>query len=677
MTATPAAESSGLSRRLWFFVAVLVAVAIFVITWVSIRKSHADSYSLLVQQGTAFTEALAQASENAITAETFYDRLVQARYSDLARRLAEIDLQELSEADLVEFVRANDLFGAYVYAADSTLVAEGTGVRARTRLPEYVREEVYQLLADPEVNYVLLLDENDAAGEVIHYYLELANRLDRVVVLAADALYYWEAMRQTGIGYLAQNMAREQGVEYIIYQSTEGIIFASKRPGELLAIESDPFLTAALEADTISSRRYEFQGKSVLELVRPFASPQYPFGLFRVGISLDGYDAVTRGFNIQMALLAVVLFCLLMVAILYINSRAKRAEIGRRYLRMKSVTDRIFEQMRTGVAVVDGGGIIRMANQAFESIFGVDQTQGRELAGVIAPELLSPENLVTEGRSSGETEVSLPRQDGNRQLLVAVSDLPHGDTGTPDKLLVVYDITRLRQFERAAARRERLSEMGHLAAGVAHEIRNPLNTIAIAAQRLEAEFAPGENRETFASFTRKIRSETSRLNEIITRFLALTRAQTGKRDRVSIDRLVKDFAALVQTEAQELGLKLQVSVDSAAELAADADEIKQLLLNLFNNAKEALAGREGRIEIRSSRREGALVIEFDDDGPGIDENLKDEVFAPYFTTKEAGTGLGLPTVHKIVTDLGGEIRIVESRLGGTSFVITIPLIDGK
>ena len=225
------------------------------------------------------------------------------------------------------------------------------------------------LIGEPERRYVLLVDQEELTGETIHYYVGLTSRLDRVVIIATYARYHTEAYRRTGIGFLVQNMAQEKGVEYIIYQAANGIIFASRKPGPLLSIDSDPFLSAALEEDTVSSRIYELQDQSVLELVRPFATQQYPIGLFRVGLSLEGFYSISKGFDQRMALLAAVLFGFLLAVVLYVNSRRQGRELSRRYSQIKSLTDKLFDEMRTGVAAVNADGIIIFAQRCVRSDF--------------------------------------------------------------------------------------------------------------------------------------------------------------------------------------------------------------------------------------------------------------------------------------------------------------------
>ncbi|MBN1212399.1 MAG: PAS domain S-box protein [candidate division Zixibacteria bacterium] len=667
--------TTGFNQRFTFIIVIALALTVLIITAVSIKESRSDSFTLLVLQGTAFTEALAQASENAIMAETFYDYLVQKRYSDLVGTLVEADLSRVTDADLARFALNHDLYSISVFNMDSSLAREGFARGPRENLPEFVLDEVKLLIADPRSNFILLLDEEESPGGGVHYYLELTNSLDHVVVLKNDATYYSEALRQTGIGYLAQNMAREKGVKYIIYQTKEGIIFASHKPGNLLAIESDPFLTEALDSDSIEHRLFEFQGETVLELIRPFATAQYPFGLFRVGLSLEKYYAVSRRYDLQMIILSGVLFVLLVVALLYLSSKRQRREINLKYTEMKTITDRIFEQMSTGVAVVDAGGTVRLVNEAFEKIFGLSRAVNRSWEELIDSEKLKLTKFTVGSTDADEVELSTDIGGITRDILVARSKIVSDTDALTSVVMVAYDITRLKEYERQSARRERLSEMGNLAAGVAHEIRNPLNTIAIAAQRLASEFAPEKNSAEYLSFTEKIRTETKRLNDIITRFLALAREERKKRTVVALGRLIDDFVNFIRVEADKLKIELETRLDDDLKLEGDADQLRQVFLNLFNNTKEALNSRPGRILITAVGNNDEIVVRFADDGPGVKPELREKVLSPYFTTKDSGTGLGLPTVYKIINDLGGDLKIEPSEWGGVEVFIKLPAAE--
>ena len=553
----PEQSNAAQDQRYLTILAVVLVVAIFLIAWFSIRKSREDSFELLAEQGRAFTESLAQASNNAIVSEHYYDRLVRQRYSDLVVTLMDMDVDKLTDRDWASFALTHDLLGVYVYTNDSGLIAGATVRGGRLRPPQHVESEVDSLFAEPETRYVLLLEDGDTPGQLVHYYLELTTQLDRVIILADDAGSYSQALTETGINQLAQAMAREPGVEYIVYQTRLEIVFSSRRVDGLSTIGDDPFLSRALDADSIVVRVNKIQGQSILELVRPFSTAQYPFGLFRVGLSLDRYYSVSHGFDQQTIILSGILLLLLMAALANIRGRRKRYEMATEY-------------------------------------------------------------------------------------------------------------------ERQAQRRERLSEMGNLAAGVAHEIRNPLNTISIAAQRLAREFTPTENAEQYQSFTAQIRSETNRLNEIITRFLALARDDKKQRTSVRLDALLNEIGELLRVEGDKIDLKVAVECEQGIEIAADPDRLKEAFLNLFNNTKEALAGRPGEFAVNARRHAGTIQITVTDNGPGIAAEMREQVFAPYYTSKTGGTGLGLSTVQRIVSDLGGDIVIDSTYTSGARFKIVLP-----
>jgi len=233
-------------------------------------------------------------------------------------------------------------------------------------------------------------------------------------------------------------------------------------------------------------------------------------------------------------------------------------------------------------------------------------------------------------------------------------------------------VTLLRETRDQLIQKDKMSALGRMASGVAHEIRNPLNTISIAAQRLAGEFAPSDNQDEYLSFTRQIRLETKRLNEIITKFLALAHEEKERVRKINLADLVDQFIQLVKYDAGSVQIDLTVDVDASLEVAADPNNLKQVLSNLFNNAKEALNGEAGKISITGESVKGEALLKFADSGPGIPADSRDKVFTPFYTTKGEGTGLGLPTVYRIITDLGGDVRIEDSDLGGAEFVINLP-----
>lgn len=663
--------STVFDQKVLGWIAAIVVIVAFATTWYTIKRSRADSLELLILQGTAFTESLADVAGNALANENFIDYLVHKRYNEIVVDLADRPLAEIDSDLLATVARRHSLYGIQVFGMDSQMVA-GVTIKGPTAIPAHVVEEMRALIGHPEDSYTLLLDEGDSPDETVHYYLAKSNMLDRITLITTDALYFVDAMEETQIDFLALKMAQERGIEYIMYQTTEGIIFSSADQSAIVPIESDPFLQRALEADTILNRVTKYRRHEVLELVRPFSSEQYPFGLLRVGLPLWGYYRVSRAFDTQLIVTAIILAVLMLVVILYLNTRRRRKEIDFQYRQIKSITDKLFDQMDVGVAAIDDSGRIVMTNKAFDDILSISDSSGKSWKDLLKQSrIVLPESKL-DPKGATEAEVDFIRGDRSRTLLIATSRVAAEEDLPAGVVAVVYDITNLRDYEKKAARKERLSEMGNLAAGVAHEIRNPLNAISIAAQRLAAEFKPEENSEEYLSFTKQIREETRRLNDIITRFLALARSDEKRVESIDLSKIFDEQVAFLKPEAEKLGIELSCDFEPGLHLNANQDEIKQVIANLFNNATEAIGQQSGKIRITGRKLADNIEILFEDSGPGVNEHDRDKIFAPYFTTKEAGTGLGLPTVHKIISALNGEISIESSKLGGAAFRIKLP-----
>ncbi len=659
-------------RYIWWILGAVGSVAL-VVTLVGIFKSRGDSYGLLVQQGSVFTEALALACQNTVVSESYYDRMSAAHYMDLVDELTSGDARQLTTERLTAFSRERDLIGAYVFDTTGKLLLSDVPQGPLIRPPNEVEAAVHKLVFDFATRWSIVFKDDSASGLKIHYFMEITNQLDRVIVLASDATLYDEARARTGIGVLAQQMASEPGIEYILYQSKEGIIVSSRAGGQFESIDSDSFLVAALESDSIVSRRTEFLDREVLELVRPFSTRKYPFGLLRVGVSLDRFVTVTRRYDQLMRVLALSLLGITAVAGLYLTGRRERQELKRDISDIRSLTDQIFAEISTGVLVITSDGKVRLANEAMQKMLGssLSGKNSTDLAGLPSQmrELFSPQSDIE------ECEVTVGSPGRERILLLGRSRLKVEGESSAGMVIVATDITQLKEYQTAAVRKERLSEMGHLAAAVAHEIRNPLNAISIAAQRLESELMPEDHQSEFTALTGQIRTETKRLNEIITRFLSLSRASEKTDVSTDVAACLSEFESLMTPEADRSGIRLRVRSETPLSARIDVPRLKEILLNLYNNAKEAIesSGAEHKeIEIRAMRETGFVKVTVADSGPGIPVEHRSRVFAPYFTTKEAGTGIGLASVHQIVESAHGKLSIGDSELGGAAIIVLLP-----
>ena len=232
-------------------------------------------------------------------------------------------------------------------------------------------------------------------------------------------------------------------------------------------------------------------------------------------------------------------------------------------------------------------------------------------------------------------------------------------------------LQEVRSMEEEARRTERLTSMGRLAAGVAHEIRNPLNAVSIIAQRLKAEFKPGENREEYDNLITTIRSEVARISGIIEDFLKYARPPQLETGMYPIEPLIKSAVMVIGERARMNDIAITVDSPDGLACACDANQFKQALINLLLNAIDAV-GKNGAIDIMARKSRGSIILTIDDSGPGIPDEVLPNIFDPYFTTRENGTGLGLAEVHRIITAHGGRIYAGNRDGGGAVFTVQLP-----
>lgn len=228
-----------------------------------------------------------------------------------------------------------------------------------------------------------------------------------------------------------------------------------------------------------------------------------------------------------------------------------------------------------------------------------------------------------------------------------------------------------KRLENHARRVESLSALGRLGAAVAHEVRNPLNAIAVGVQRLEREFQPAERSEEYRRLTEVLRAEIERLDGIVERFLDLARAPRLEPRAGDLDALVRELLPLVRQGAPA-EVEIRCETGGLPQVVFDPTAIRQVLLNLVRNALEAV-GERGTVRIGTRVAGGEAVLEVVDDGPGVAQADRDRLFELGFTTKPGGTGMGLAVVQRLVLEMGGAVAVESEPGRGTVVRVRLPL----
>jgi signal transduction histidine kinase len=628
-----------------------LAVLMLVAALLGMRYTSRNMLRVMEADGAALIESLILSSQNSIKAEgavlgLLADRLQDdCRSVDLLSNLNAVTLSEMAVARGLSYVDVLDKDGNLLaasseheqgYDVDTTLVAgRGAGV----------------FLGKTGGNYGYALRRRESS---------------EIIVCAVDASYIEYFKKDISIGSLLDSLRDREGVVYLLLQDPEeGIIFASKNIEKMKKIEHDPFLRDALESNTARSRLHEFEGATVLEVVKPFSFSDEPYGVFRVGLSLDGYAEVMRGSRRQIAVIMGVLFLVGIVILILLILNQTLQVTSRSYGQIKSFTNAVLESMETGVIAVDGNGIITVLNGAAQRILRLPKS----ILGTPCDELTSgAEARLAEVLSDNTRGSEFETIVAEKTVLVNTYPLLDGEGNAAGLTALLRDVTQMRKMEKEVKQRERLSLLGDTAASVAHEVRNPLNAISMAAQRLESEYAGMEGMEDAKNFSRILRDEVKRLDGIVGQFLSLARPAELRLAEEDLNRLVEETVTLVREEADTVSVGVEASLGDIPDVLLDRDEMKKAVINILRNGIEA-AGPGGTLTVTTEVHDGMIALVIKDSGRGMNEEEISRAFQPYFTTKKGGTGLGLSIAQRVVADHGGRID-ADSRPGkGTVFTI--------
>jgi signal transduction histidine kinase len=290
------------------------------------------------------------------------------------------------------------------------------------------------------------------------------------------------------------------------------------------------------------------------------------------------------------------------------------------------------------------------------------------LSGFTRDEMLGKPGRELIGKRGGVRRLAT-KDAGPRIIRWQCRELP-GPSGSHTTYAMGIDVTTEREMMRRTLRAERLAAVGTLAAGLAHEVRNPLNSASLQLQVLKRRLAKGQH-EAAVVAADLVLGEIQRLDNLVSDFLAFARPQPLRTKETDPNPLVQSVAQLLKPEADAKGVELELELCDAIEhVDVEEERMRQVLLNLTRNAIEAV-GPNQRVVLRTCAADvgGDVRVEVEDNGPGFPEEAP--VFDAFYTTKEHGTGLGLAIAHRIVTDHGGSLA-VSSEPGRTQFTVTLP-----
>lgn len=402
------------------------------------------------------------------------------------------------------------------------------------------------------------------------------------------------------------------------------------------------------------------------------------FGMLR-DIGLSPETAQQRGNVVIFYTLFLHLVGFVLAAIMgsHLAERARLTEVN--YEELKQLHSTIVENLESGLLTITRDGLIRVFNPYVEKMTGMTQVYayGRPINAVF------PSLPVVSGafEQHGQGEFYYRPATGT-PLTIGYATMPFRNLqGEIAGLIVTLkDLTGFKQMELALKRSDRLAALGELSARMAHEIRNPLAAISGSVQLLAEHGSLQEHESRLLAIVMR---ESDRLNGLITDFLAYARPTPPRFERFNLYHLVRDLQALLKADNRFDKIRLVLDLSEDLTAWADRDQLQQVLLNLLHNAAEAMPDG-GEIMVSADLQSGTddagrafslLCLKVLDQGCGMNEDTCRHLFEPFWTTKPAGTGLGLATVYRIVEGHGGMIQADPRDGGGTMMTLLLPMME--
>ncbi len=340
----------------------------------------------------------------------------------------------------------------------------------------------------------------------------------------------------------------------------------------------------------------------------------------------------------------------------------------------------IIEHINAGIITIDLSGNIKSFNRAAEEISGFkfSQVKGKSVNVVIPgfSDILRKMKVTDSSTSHTERgEIDYTNRQGQGLIIgFSVSFLLNSRNEKIGDIVIFQDLTATKQMEKEVERSKNLALIGEMAAGLTHEIRNPLTAMSGSIQLLKSSLRLSETDQRLMQIVLRGRNQ---LEKLVSNFLLLARPNPGEREAVNINALVDEVIETIQSdEAWNENIRVDKNIAIDNSIFANKTELKQMLWNIILNSIQAMPN--GGVltmtvkEANGENDESHLRITVRDNGCGIGENTKDKIFTPFFTTKDTGTGLGLAVVNRIVGSHGGEIKIESEAEKGTTCTILLP-----
>lgn len=650
---------------------LVLAALMFSSGLIELHLSKNELMNLMEKQAHTVLVNLLVASSNSLLINEHLESYLRERLSNNAnfiRHLYEsgqinnLFLKQITEQHNIYRINIFNKEGKKIYRSHKLLYE---GLKEKTS-PQEILKPIFEGHQD-----TLIIGLKEARFESgVRYAIAVAasDRSAIVVNLDAEQLMHFRA--KIGYGMLLKKIVANPGIIFVALQDTTGILVSSGNVRELEGVKESPFLSESFQNSTFGTRITKFGSIQVFEAVQPFVHQGRLIGLFRLGLSLGPLDAIKARLYRRIIFSSLVLFIIGAILFTFILAQQKLNILEKQYQVVETYSSDIIRNVSDVIIVYGRQSGIKIFNQAAEKLFNKNEAEVKGLPLSMIWDQSQCKDLVVQSVGCMQ-QIECKIQNLLRYLCVSKSAF-YDQNNNENTILVIRDLTEQKSLEAQIQRTERLIAMGELASGVAHEIRNPLNTIGTIIQQLDKDFEPKCKSAEYHQLARLVYKEVRRINETVQDFLRFARPEPIQPQSFQLSDLINHLFQQYQSLLTKQQLQFTLDLTWDGEVSWDHRQMHQVLINLIQNALDVLSAH-GKISIRVvDINEKELEIRVHDTGPGIPADIRSKIFNLYFTTKAKGTGVGLSIVQRIVYEHGGIISVESAENRGTTFILRMP-----
>jgi two-component system sensor histidine kinase HydH len=664
--------------KILIFIALIVSIVMILSAYFELRQNKEEVFHLLTETAQSLSETITTSSLNALNSSNELENLIAERLLDNARMIRILDsLNLLSHEKLIKIGKANDIYRINIFnkhgdrVLTNRVIESDDHIHGEENVNRY--NELKQILTSKKHELIIGLKQAMHVDEQ-RFAVAIARSNGRgAIVVNMNAQDFLAFRKRIGIGKIIQQMGDDTEIEYIALQDSIGILAASSSVKELSSFSNDKFLLNAKLSDSTFSRVTTFDNREVFEAIKGLYYNSEFIGAFRIGINLDEVRSIESRIIRRIVTISFILAAISIILLGVIFSNQNLNLITQEYSNYKSFTHSFLQNMKEAVLTVSREMNIALFNVSAENLFSVSASAviGKDICetGIKSLDIIGKN--IKDDNTYRNIEISI--DSGNTNKYISVNIIPNYDfdKNLDGHTIIINDFTELKNIEEQTKRNEKLLAMGELASGVAHEIRNPINSIGMIGQRLNREFIPTEDKTEYNALTKLLTDEVNRINKIISQFLQYAKPLDLQIVAVDMSKLMSGFYHFFIEQAEQKNIAFEIKGGKDINVNIDPELLKQAIINLIQNAFEAVV-KNGRVLVEYFKRKDNLVITISDSGTGIPEKEQSKIFDLYYTTRKEGTGIGLSIAQKIIAQHNGVIDFTTGNKG-TIFNIKIPL----